>query len=407
MSTAVSSLQQTPVAKDSISSQQSPVVGGDQLASTTVSSLQHTLVAKDSVSSQQSLVVAGDEDVDQVSVNVNEPERFSQLQPKSHAKNQQDAASKSLYPNLTEFTSEMILQKNAGTDDTLLSTKEDFSTVKTKPKKTLDSQLQQFPVEMVPLSHPATIPLPQVTEHTSLEAAACLTSSLPSSTTVGSQAKTSATDCNTVGVSPPSKGRHADIPNPVPTSQSFEAEENEDAWHSSAESWLSEGECATTPDAPDSPEQIAKFLHTYLSSHPFPYGCSVAELDRVYQKEYKQKSHLNKVSRIDKEFLSSHSKCFRLQSLAFLKLREGVEHTDVIFRGNPYTPEHVNDYFRRYIGQKITCSFPEVLHVFETKYKKEFKMPHSPLIWFISENFFKRSLHYFVVFTESVVFKKD
>ena len=37
------------------------------------------------------------------------------------------------------------------------------------------------------------------------------------------------------------------------------------------------------------------------------------------------------------------------------------------------------------------------------KYKKEFKMPVNPLIWFVGENFFKRSFHQFTLFYDSIV----
>ena len=190
----------------------------------------------------------------------------------------------------------------------------------------------------------------------------------------------------------------------VPNVQPLEAKEKEEEWHSSEESWLSEDEFDSTPG---SPEHIAQYLHSYLSSHSFPFGCAISQLDKIYQNEYKRKVRHYQLSHVDSDFLMSFPKLFRLNSQIFLKLREGVDHSESGgFRGRPYTPEHVNDYYRRYLGREgVVCSLPETQHVFEHAYKKEFKMPPNPLIWFVGDTFFKRSFHIFVVFTEYVVFK--
>lgn len=190
----------------------------------------------------------------------------------------------------------------------------------------------------------------------------------------------------------------------VPNVQPPEAKEKEEEWHSSEESWLSEDEFDSTPG---SPEHVARYLHSYLSSHSFPFGCAISQLDKVYQSDYKRKVRHYQLSHVDSDFLMSFPKLFRLSSQVFLKLREGVDHSEASgFRGRPYTPEHVNDYYRRYLGREgVVCSLPETQHVFEQRYKKEFKMPPNPLIWFVGDTFFKRSFHIFVVFTEFVVFK--
>ena len=182
----------------------------------------------------------------------------------------------------------------------------------------------------------------------------------------------------------------------------------EDEWHSSEESWLSEEEFET---GQGSPGHIARFLYNYLSTHSLPFGCRVSELDRVYQNDYKQKFHSKKVAAITAEFLQSHSKLFKLREETFLKLREGFEHVESAcnsFRGRPYTPEHINEYYSKYLGNEgVVCSLLEAQHVFETSYRKEFKMPPSPLIWFVGESFFKRSFHQFVLFNDIIVLKNE
>lgn len=187
---------------------------------------------------------------------------------------------------------------------------------------------------------------------------------------------------------------------------SIQNEENEEEWHSSEESWLSEEEFEA---AQGSREHIAEYLHNYLSTHSFPFGCTVLELDRVYQNDYKRRFRSKKVANITAELLRSHPQLFKLRDETFLKLREGVDHMESnTFRGRPYTPEHINDYYSRYLGKEgVVCSLSEAQHVFETSYRKEFKMPVNPLIWFVGDSFFRRSYHQFVVFNDSIVFKTE
>ena len=86
----------------------------------------------------------------------------------------------------------------------------------------------------------------------------------------------------------------------------------------------------------------------------------------------------------------------------FLRLKQSVD--PGAFKGRPFTPEHINYYFSRYLGKEgVVCSLSEAQDVFERKYKKEFKMPVNPLIWFVGENFFKRSFHQFTLFYDSIV----
>ena len=188
--------------------------------------------------------------------------------------------------------------------------------------------------------------------------------------------------------------------------QATEIEENEEEWHSSEESWLSEDEF---DGAQGSPEHIARHLHNYLSTHSFRFGCTVSELDKFYQNDYQKKFHSKKVASISAEFLRSHSTLFKVRDEIFLKLREGVDHVEAnSFRGRPYTPEHINDYYSRYLGSEgVVCSLSEAQHVFETIYRKDYKMPVNPLIWFVGESFFRRSFHQFVVFNDHIVFKNE
>ena len=183
-------------------------------------------------------------------------------------------------------------------------------------------------------------------------------------------------------------------------------EENEEEWHSSEESWLSEDEF---DGAQDSSEHLVKHLYNYLCTHSVQFGCTVSELDKFYQNEYKKKFHSKRVASITAEFLRSHSKLFKVREEMFLKLREGVDHAEAnSFRGRPYTPEHINDYYSRYLGKEGgVCSLTEAQHVFETIYRKDYKMPVNPLIWFVGESFFRRSFHQFVVFTDHIVLKAE
>jgi hypothetical protein len=191
-----------------------------------------------------------------------------------------------------------------------------------------------------------------------------------------------------------------------PQPQSPQPAEVEDEWHSSEESWLSEEEFEA---AQGSREDIARYLHNYLSTHSFPFGCTISELDRQYQSDYKRRVRHTKVAKITLDLLKKYSNLFRLREEQFMKLREGSDHLESnTFKGRPYTPEHINDYFSRYLGREgVICSMSEAQDVFERSYKKEYKMPPTPLIWFLSDNFFKRSFHQFTLFTDMVVFEAD
>ena len=194
---------------------------------------------------------------------------------------------------------------------------------------------------------------------------------------------------------------HSPTP-PPPHSVALPGEREEEAWHSSEESWLSEDEF----DSPhSSPRHVAKYLHNYLHTHSFPFGCRVSELDRVYQNDYRRRFRSQKVAAITTDWLKSHSSMFKLRDETFLKLREHMEHVEMSsLRGRPYTPEHINDYFVKYLRNKgVVCSLTEAEDVFEKNYKKDFKMPLNPHIWFVGDNFFKRSPQ-FLLFNSTVVF---
>ena len=188
---------------------------------------------------------------------------------------------------------------------------------------------------------------------------------------------------------------------PPPHSVALPGEREEEAWHR-LESWLLEDEF----DSPhSSPRHIAKYLHNYLCTHSFPFGCRVSELDRVYQNDYRKRFYSQKVTAITTDWLKSHSSMFKLRDETFLKLHEGIEYVETSsLRGRPYTPEHINDYFIKYLGNKgVICSLTEAEDVFEKNYKKDFNMPLNPRIWFVGDSFFKRSPQ-FLLFNSTVVF---
>ena len=159
---------------------------------------------------------------------------------------------------------------------------------------------------------------------------------------------------------------------------------------------------------PGSPEHIVQHLYDYLSTHFFPYGCPVSSLDALYQNEYKPKFSHSQVEMINADFLKEFSSYFVLQvGRTFVKLKEGVAHSDTSqLKGCPYTLQHVNDYFRRYLAQEGVVCTQQLQVLFSECYMKEFKMPQKPIIQFIQEDFFKRSNHLFVTFADLVVFRK-
>ena len=159
---------------------------------------------------------------------------------------------------------------------------------------------------------------------------------------------------------------------------------------------------------PGSPEHIVEYLHHYLSSHFFPYGCPVSSLDELYQKEYRPRYGHPVVPMISARFLKEFSNYFVLQvERTFVKLKEGVDHSDTSkLKGCPYTPQHVSDYFRRYLAKEGVVCTQQLRVLFSEGYMKEFKMPQKPKIQFVQNDFFKRSHHLFVTFADIVVFRK-
>ena len=159
---------------------------------------------------------------------------------------------------------------------------------------------------------------------------------------------------------------------------------------------------------PGSPEHIVQYFYNYLSTHFFPYGCPVSSLDALYQKEYKSKFSHSQVEMINTDFLKAFSNRFVLQDRRmFVKLKEGVDHSDTSqLKGCPYTLQHVNDYFRRYLAQEGVVCTQQLQVLFSECYMKEFKMPQKPKVQFIQEDFFKQSGHLFVTFVDIVVFRK-
>ena len=159
---------------------------------------------------------------------------------------------------------------------------------------------------------------------------------------------------------------------------------------------------------PGSPEHIVQYLYDYLSTHFFPYGCPVSSLDELYQNEYKPKFSHSQVEMINADFLKEFSSYFVLQvGRAFVKLKEGMDHSDTSpLKGCPYTLQHVNDYFRRYLAQEGVVCTQQLQVLFSECYMKKFKMPQKPIIQFIQEDFFKQSSHLFVTFADLVVFRK-
>ena len=159
---------------------------------------------------------------------------------------------------------------------------------------------------------------------------------------------------------------------------------------------------------PGSSEDIVQYLYSYLSTHFFPYGCPVSSLDALYQNEYKPKFSHSQVEMINADFLKEFSSRFVLEvGRTFVKLKEGVDHNDTSpLKGCPYTLQHVNDYFRRYLAQEGVVCTQQLRVLFSECYMKEFKMPQKPIIQFVQEDFFKRSSHLFVTFADLVVFRK-
>ena len=159
---------------------------------------------------------------------------------------------------------------------------------------------------------------------------------------------------------------------------------------------------------PGSPEHLVEYLHHYLSSHSFPYGCPVSSLDELYQNEYRPKFSHPVVPMINANFLKEFSNYFVLQSgRTFVRLKEGVVHSDTSqLKGSPYTPQHVNDYFRRYLAKEGVVCTQQLRVLFSEGYMKEFKMPQKPIMHFIKDDFFKQSHHLFVTFADTVVFRK-
>ena len=144
---------------------------------------------------------------------------------------------------------------------------------------------------------------------------------------------------------------------------------------------------------PGSSEHIVQYLYSYLSTHFFPYGCPVSSLDALYQNEYKPKFSRSQVEMINVRFLKEFSNHFVLHvGCTFVKLKEGVDHSDTSqLKGSPYTLQHVNDYFRRYLAQEGVVCTQQLRVLFSECYTKEFKMPQKPIIHFIQEDFFKGS----------------
>ena len=175
--------------------------------------------------------------------------------------------------------------------------------------------------------------------------------------------------------------------------------------HSSEDTQALEGNLHSVPG---SPEHIVQYLYDYLSTHFFPYGCPVSSLDVLYQSEYKSKFNISQVEMINADFLKAFSNRFVLQDRhMFVKLKEGVDHSDTPQpKGCPYTPQHVNDYFRRYLAKEGVVCTQQLQVLFSECYMKEFKMPQKPIVQFIQDDFFKQSCHLFVTFLDIVVFRK-
>ena len=196
---------------------------------------------------------------------------------------------------------------------------------------------------------------------------------------------------------------------PPPLPVQLEDEEVEDEWHSSEESWLSEEEFGSRQqhEQQRSPSHLTQYLYNYLSTHSFPFGCPIAELDVQFKSNYrKQFGSKLKMTRITADFVKAHPDLFKVQDELLLKLRDGVDQKEAnSFKGRPYTPEHVNDYYSRYLGKEgVIVTMTEAQDVFERVYKKEHKIPANPLIWFLSDTFFKRSSHQFALYSDVVVF---
>ena len=205
---------------------------------------------------------------------------------------------------------------------------------------------------------------------------------------------------------PPQQPSSQDLQQP-PKLEAEEMEGEGEEWHSSGESWLSEEESEQQSGSAD---HVAHYLLDYLHSQSHPFGCTIAELNEHYQTNYKKEFGSKKLGRISRDFIRAYPHLFKVSEKLFLRLREGVVPREAnMFRGQPYTPEHVNDYFTRYLGGvQHGCSMVEAQDVFENVYKKKYAMPQSPRIWFLRDNFFsdKRSAQKFEMTNDLIVFSR-
>ena len=246
---------------------------------------------------------------------------------------------------------------------------------------------------MVPLAHPHPHPL----KYQVMRVMGRVASLGPQTQSTGGPAVQTTPTLRLPGSTPP----------PLPVQP--EDEEVEEEWHSSEESWLSEEEFQSRQqhEQHSSPSHLAQYLYNYLSTQSFTFGCPIAELDVQFKSYYrKQFGSRLKVTRITADFVKTRPDLFKVQDELLLKLRDGVDQKEAnSFKGRPYTPEHINDYYSRYLGKEgVIVTMTEAQDVFERVYKKEHKMPANPLIWFLSDTFFKRSSHQFALYNDIVVF---
>jgi len=73
------------------------------------------------------------------------------------------------------------------------------------------------------------------------------------------------------------------------------------------------------------------------------------------------------------------------------------------FKGDPFTPQHVAEYFSSHLSRYGECSVEELKKTFERKYKMQYIRSSYAVITFVSETFFRRRSDLFEVTTSGTV----
>jgi len=77
------------------------------------------------------------------------------------------------------------------------------------------------------------------------------------------------------------------------------------------------------------------------------------------------------------------------------------------FKGDPFTPQHVVEYFSSHLSRYGECSVEELKKTFERKYKTQYIRSSYAVITFVSETFFRRRSDLFEVTSGTVKLKRS